>query len=1136
MPLFGDQTFFWIFNDKGNVHSESQGQPIGMEIRAQAFAFSTNDEVNNMTFYNYVLINQGTQTLQDTYFGTWIDCDIGGHVDDFVGCDVQRGLGYSYNGNAVDLPSTLSPGYGENPPAVGVDFFEGPYQDADEIDNPLTTDINEAIELRGIPYRGIGIGYGDGIIDNERYGMRKFLYHNSGSSPNGVPEAPTHFYNYLRGFWRNGQRMAYGGNALTEASGANLDIAADYMFPGDTDPFNWGTLGTAVDAWTEISSGNPPADRRFMQSAGPFTLEPGEFNNITMGVVYARSFSGDPFESVKLLQSADDKAQALFDNCFEVVSGPDAPEVGVREMDRQIILYLTNENGLSNNFQEQYALVDPTIPSNDSEGNALTPLQRSYLFEGYLIYQLSGEDVGPSDLRDITKARLVAQCDVKNGITNLVNYTKDNLTGENIPELMVEGADEGLRHSFLVTSDEFAQGDNRLVNHKTYYFMAIAYGYNEYEPYNSESGTGQDITFLSSRKSALGSIEVITAVPHKNVPENGGTVLNSQYGDGVKLTRIEGRGQGLNNLNITAESEAEILENNIDTELEYEAGAGPVNVKVVDPLLIPAADFELRLDPQGVGINEDETIWTLYNLSDGSEFTPSHSFRTETEDIVLGTGLAITWGQYAYINRADPALEARHFTDFISASIEFEDSSRPWLFGIPDGEGLLEQNWIRSGTIEPTDNTPAEEAVFSDFKDGTSDVPFTDGEEVYEKVLGGTWSPYCLVAYTDEITSSGGDLIRIPVVAPTVKEISGDLSPIAPAYISNIKGLNNVDVVITPRKELWTRCPVLEMQGIPELAEGEGDKMKLRQRPSVDKNGNPDGSGTTGMGWFPGYAIDVGTGERLNMAFGEDSWLVGENGRDMIWNPSSRLYTDIGAQTLFGGQHWIYIFKNLRAEDDNNDEYVPRYDQGQFLYSQLSNNSLSTANWKKLMRACTWVGSALLNPDYEMLSPQDGLIPNPVRIKLRVAGVYDKFSPVDALVSDETLATNHWNPYYTFSTRDIAATTNSAEALTSALDCINVVPNPYYAFSEYESSKLDNRVKITNLPEQCTVSIYSVTGTLIRQYQKADPTTSLDWDLKNFRNIPVASGVYLIHVEVPGIGEKTLKWFGVMRPTDLDNF
>ncbi|MEO7080093.1 MAG: hypothetical protein ABIY71_01155, partial [Flavobacteriales bacterium] len=56
IPLFGDQNIWWIFNDKGNTHTESGGQPIGMEIRAQAFAFSTNDEINNMTFYNYVLI------------------------------------------------------------------------------------------------------------------------------------------------------------------------------------------------------------------------------------------------------------------------------------------------------------------------------------------------------------------------------------------------------------------------------------------------------------------------------------------------------------------------------------------------------------------------------------------------------------------------------------------------------------------------------------------------------------------------------------------------------------------------------------------------------------------------------------------------------------------------------------------------------------------------------------------------------------------------------------------------------------------------------------------------------------------------------------------------------------------------
>ena len=55
VTLYGDYNMWWVFNDKGNIHTETGGDPIGMEIRAQAFAFATNDEVNSMTFYNYEL-------------------------------------------------------------------------------------------------------------------------------------------------------------------------------------------------------------------------------------------------------------------------------------------------------------------------------------------------------------------------------------------------------------------------------------------------------------------------------------------------------------------------------------------------------------------------------------------------------------------------------------------------------------------------------------------------------------------------------------------------------------------------------------------------------------------------------------------------------------------------------------------------------------------------------------------------------------------------------------------------------------------------------------------------------------------------------------------------------------------------
>jgi len=76
-----------------------------------------------MTFYNYELINRGTQTLYNTYFSQYLDADVGNYADDYTGCDVSRGLGYMYNGDLIDESDGGKLGYGENPPAIGCDFF-----------------------------------------------------------------------------------------------------------------------------------------------------------------------------------------------------------------------------------------------------------------------------------------------------------------------------------------------------------------------------------------------------------------------------------------------------------------------------------------------------------------------------------------------------------------------------------------------------------------------------------------------------------------------------------------------------------------------------------------------------------------------------------------------------------------------------------------------------------------------------------------------------------------------------------------------------------------------------------------------------------------------------------------------------
>ena len=1149
VPLYGDRNFYWIFNDKGNVHSESQGEPIGMEIRSQTFQFSTNDEVNNMTFHNYVLINQGTQTLGDTYFGVWVDADVGTATDDYVGCDVQRGLGYAYNGDAYDETSSSSAGYLENPPAVGIDFFEGPYQDADEIDNPLTTNFSDAVDSLGIPYEGIGIGYGDGVIDNERFGMRRFVYYNnSGSNLNGEPSTPLHYYNYMNGIWLNGQTMSPGGDGTTQS-----DIQAQYMFPGDTDPYNWGTQGVDIDYWSEVGEGNPPADRRFIQSAGPFTLEPGDYNNITMGVVWARGTNGDPEQSVSLMRQADDKAQALFDNCFEIVSGPDAPDVAIQELENELILYLSNENSLSNNFHEEYVQFDPGIPKLNIDGEEYDSLTRSYTFQGYQIYQLADNTVSAADLANVEMARLIYQCDVADDIDVIFNYEEDEIIPVPVPNLMVNGENEGVSHSFRVTTDVFAQGDNKLVNYRTYYFMALAYGYNMYAPYDSGAGTGQDLPYKASRKGAIGSIRVYSGTPHLPSPESGGTIQNSSYGDGVIVTRLEGKGNGDNIIELSSDSETAILEspNGRVSQLTYTGDGSPVNIRVVDPLRVPDANFELQVNSSDSDLEDaDESYWILTNrtlLDATGDSTKAIRNSTKAlnilnEELLLDWGLSITLHQYQYPNGGS-------FSDPLESSITFDNPSAPWLQGVPDKEGFDLLNWIRAGTQEGDDELE-EEIVFNDIKAGNP----LDEDEKYEGVLGGTWAPYCLVSFTDDVTLVTGETIQIPNIAPTVKGLEGDLSP-----FSGINGLNNVDVVLTSDKLLWTRCPVLEMQPVEALAQKayDGDdpeKMRLRRHPSVDKKGrkpsdvgynaseaNPNGAQPVGMSWFPGYAIDVGTGERLNMAFGEDSWLGADNGNDMIFNPSSRIYSGSGNQGGFiqsgvyaGGQHWIYVFKNSQFEEGSSNR-MPTYDKGNYMYENLE-AAPSTTTVRRVFRACTWVGSSLSNEDFPMLSVEDGLIPNDVRIKLRVSKSYEKYSPLVADVDETDQAENNWNPLYTFSTKSVATTTTDDSTLTSILDLIGIVPNPYYAYSKYETSKLDNRVKITNLPEECTIRIYNLSGTLVRQYNKADPLTFQDWDLKNNKNVPIAGGVYIIHIDVPDIGQKVLKWFGVMRPIDLDTF
>ncbi len=72
------------------------------------------------------------------------------------------------------------------------------------------------------------------------------------------------------------------------------------------------------------------------------------------------------------------------------------------------------------------------------------------------------------------------------------------------------------------------------------------------------------------------------------------------------------------------------------------------------------------------------------------------------------------------------------------------------------------------------------------------------------------------------------------------------------------------------------------------------------------------------------------------------------------------------------------------------------------------------------------------------------------------------------------------------------------------------------------------------MPERATVRIFTLAGSLINVIIKSGPETSIDWDLTTDANLPISSGMYLVHFDVPGVGERVIKFGVVKKRIQLD--
>ncbi len=223
----GDQTLFVVCNDldsltRNNTYYDSQ--PLGAEVQQTFWGWNSKEDLENVIFLQAKLINKSDSLWEDTYFGIWVDADVGYYGNDLVGIDTIRNMGFGYNGELSDKSYSDSP-----PPAIGLKILKGVFYSQ---------------PVQSFSY------YGPNLLPREVYG----------EPYNGVE-----FYNYLQGLTKNGEHYI------------NPQTGEETSFPLAGDP-------ELQSGWVD----SQPADRRFLLSTGPFNLAPGESKEIIAAIIVAQ--------------------------------------------------------------------------------------------------------------------------------------------------------------------------------------------------------------------------------------------------------------------------------------------------------------------------------------------------------------------------------------------------------------------------------------------------------------------------------------------------------------------------------------------------------------------------------------------------------------------------------------------------------------------------------------------------------------------------------------------------------------------------------------------------------------------------------------------------------------------------------
>lgn len=221
--ITGDACAFAVFNDKRDDTTS-----LGIEVHQFVYAFANSGStLDNSIFVAYKIYNRSSNDYTQMYVGHWVDYDIGNWNDDAYCSDSTRNLMIAMNGTNDDGLT----GYGTRPPAMGCLF----------LNQKLATNIT----------------------------------YNNDFGAHGNPTSINHYYNYLKGHYRD-----------------NSPIESFHCY--------------------DTSQGDMPGDIRLLGTTTAFDLPSKGNYCFSVAHIYARALSGGYSASVNLLKLCADTVRNHF--------------------------------------------------------------------------------------------------------------------------------------------------------------------------------------------------------------------------------------------------------------------------------------------------------------------------------------------------------------------------------------------------------------------------------------------------------------------------------------------------------------------------------------------------------------------------------------------------------------------------------------------------------------------------------------------------------------------------------------------------------------------------------------------------------------------------------------------------------